>query len=208
MTEFLQKLLNGQKVEWKKLGEVCEYVKGLTYSRADESANQDGYKVLRANNITLSGNIINFNDIKYVNFNTKVKDSQKLYKDDILISAASGSREHVGKVAFIYDDIDYYFGGFMGVVRCHKEIMPRFVFHVLTGSIFQEYLNEMLNSSTINNINSSMMHDFQLPLPPLHIQKEIVEILDTLTTHTAELTARKKQYEYYREKLLTFGAKS
>ena len=154
MHTLIKNLLNGQSVEWKTLGEVAEYIRGLTYNKGNESSDNIGYRVLRANNITLSSNTLNFDDVKIVKFETKVKPSQKLYKDDILISAASGSREHVGKVAFIDQDLDYYFGGFMGVIRCSDEILPRYLFHILTGNLFNDYLNEVLNSSTINNLNS------------------------------------------------------
>ena len=203
---FLEKLLDGAEVEWKPLKDVAEYIRGVTYNKANESTNNIGYKVLRANNITLSGNTLNFDDIKVIKFDTKVKSSQMLYKNDILISAASGSREHVGKVAFIYQDIDYYFGGFMGVIRCNNNVNSRYLFHIFTSSIFQDYLNEVLNSSTINNLNSKVMDSFRLPIPPLPVQTEIVRILDALTALTSELTSeltlRRKQYEYYREKLL------
>lgn len=204
---FLEKLLDGAEVEWKPLKDVAEYIRGVTYNKANESTNNIGYKVLRANNITLSSNTLNFDDIKVIKFDTKVKSSQMLYKNDILISAASGSREHVGKVAFIYQDIDYYFGGFMGVIRCNNNVNPRYLFHIFTSSIFQDYLNEVLNSSTINNLNSKVMDSFRLPIPPLSVQTEIVRILDALTALTSkltsELTLRRKQYEYYREKLLS-----
>lgn len=208
---YLEKLLDGVEVEWKTLGEVAKYVRGLIYSKSSESADGQGYKVLRANNITLSNNYLNLNDVKVVRFDTKVKSSQKLYKNDILISAASGSREHVGKVAYIESDIDYYFGGFMGVVRCDEKLNPRYLFHVLTSDIFQKYLDEMLNSSTINNLNSAVMGRFKIPLPcpdnpekSLAIQSEIVRILDKFTALTAELSMRKKQYNYYRDQLLSF----
>ena len=204
---FLEKLLDGAEVEWKPLKDVAVYIRGVTYNKANESTNNIGYKVLRANNITLSGNTLNFDDIKVIKFDTKVKSSQMLYKNDILISAASGSREHVGKVAFIYQDIDYYFGGFMGVIRCNNNVNSRYLFHIFTSSIFQDYLNEVLNSSTINNLNSKVMDSFRLPIPPLSVQTEIVKILDALTALTSELTSelilRRKQYEYYREKLLS-----
>ena len=207
---FLEKLLDGAEVEWKPLKDVAEYIRGVTYNKANESTNNIGYKVLRANNITLSGNTLNFDDIKVIKFDTKVKSSQMLYKNDILISAASGSREHVGKVAFIYQDIDYYFGGFMGVIRCNNNVNSRYLFHIFTSSIFQDYLNEVLNSSTINNLNSKVMDSFRLPIPPLSVQTEIVKILDALTALTSELTSelilRRKQYEYYREKLLSFDS--
>jgi type I restriction enzyme, S subunit len=212
---FLEKLLDGVCAEWMPLGDVAEYVRGLVYNKSSESADAQGFKVLRANNITLSGNSLNFDDVKIVNFDTKVKNSQKLYKNDILISAASGSREHVGKVAFINEDIDFYFGGFMGVVRCGQKLNSRFAFHILSSQIFQKYLDEMLNSSTINNLSSSVMGDFGIPIPcpdnpkkSLEIQAEIVRILDAFTSLTAELTAeltaRKKQYNYYRDQLLSF----
>jgi len=216
---YLEKLLEGVAMEWKPLGEVAEYVRGLTYNKSNESGNNTGYKVIRANNITLSRHTINFDNIKYIKSDTKVKLSQKLFKNDILISAASGSREHVGKVAYIFADLDYYFGGFMGVVRVSEQINPRFLFHILTGRIFQKYLDEMLNSSTINNLSSSIMNTFQIPIPcpenpkkSLEIQQKIVAILDSLTELTAELTAeltveltaRKQQYNYYREQLLSF----
>ena len=204
---FLEKLLDGAEVEWKPLKDVAEYIRGVTYNKANESTNNIGYKVLRANNITLSSNTLNFDDIKVIKFDTKVKSSQMLYKNDILISAASGSREHVGKVAFIYQDIDYYFGGFMGVIRCNNDVNPRYLFHIFTSSIFQDYLNEVLNSSTINNLNSKVMDSFRLPIPPLSVQTEIVRILDALTALTSELTSeltlRRKQYEYYLDNLLS-----
>lgn len=212
---YLEKLLDGAEVEWRALSEVATYVRGLIYSKSNESADGQGLRVLRANNITLSGNHLNFNDIKVVRFDTKVKDSQKLYKYDILISAASGSREHVGKVAYIESDIDYYFGGFMGVVRCNGKLNARYLFHVLTSGMFQKYLDEMLNSSTINNLSSAVMGGFNIPIPcpnnpekSLAIQSAIVRILDKFTALTAELTAeltaRKKQYNYYRDQLLSF----
>ena len=212
---FLEKLLDGVEVEWKALKDIGSYVRGLVYNKSSESSDGQGYKVLRANNITLAENSLNFDDVKIVNFDTKVKKDQKLRYNDILISAASGSREHVGKVAFIEADIDYYFGGFMGVVRCSTSMIPRYAFHILTSQHFKIYLDEMLNSSTINNLNSAVMGNFKFPIPcpdnpkkSLEIQAEIVRILDAMTAHTAELTAeltaRKKQYNYYRDKLLSF----
>ena len=216
---FLEKLLEEVDVVWKPLIEVADYVRGLTYSKKNESKTDEGYKVLRGNNITLSSNTLNFDDIKYIDYSTKVKNTQKLYENDILISAASGSREHVGKVAFINSDIDFFFGGFMGVVRVKNEVESRFLFHLLTSNLFANYLDRVLNSSTINNLSSKVINGFQIPIPcpdnpvkSLIIQKEIVRILDAFTELTTELTTelatelitRKKQYEYYREQLLTF----
>jgi len=207
------KTLIFSNLQWKTLGEVATYVRGLTYNKTNESDEKEGgYKVLRANNINLSSNTLNFDNVKVVKFDTKVKDNQKLYRNDILISAASGSKEHVGKVAFIYEDLDYYFGGFMGVVRCSDKIIPRFLFHILTDNLFKTYLEEVLNSSTINNLNSKIMNMFQIPIPPIEEQERIAGILDKFDTLVnsiseglpREIELRRKQYEYYREKLLSF----
>ena len=215
---YREKLLSEEELgkvgfEWKPLKEIAEYIRGVTYNKTNESPNNIGYKILRANNITLSSNTLNFDDIKVIKFDTKVKSSQMLYKNDILISAASGSREHVGKVAFIYQDIDYYFGGFMGVIRCNNNVNSRYLFHIFTSSIFQDYLNEVLNSSTINNLNSKVMDSFRLPIPPLSVQTEIVKILDKFENLTNSITEglplaieqSQKRYEYYRELLLSFS---
>ena len=70
------------------------------------------------------------------------------------------------------------------------------------------YLDVALNSTTINNLNSTIVNDFLIPVPSLSEQQRIVSILDTFEASIANLEAqlaqREKQYEYYRNKLLTF----
>lgn len=56
----------------------------------------------------------------------------------------------------------------------------------------------------IPQLTKPMLKEIQIPIPPLNVQAEIVRILDKFTELTAELTARKKQYHYYRDQLLTF----
>ena len=120
----LEQLLEGAEVEWKTLGEVAVITRGVTYNKSLE-VSEDGYKILRANNITVEFSRLNFDDVKQISKEAKVKDVQKLFKNDILISVASGSREHVGKVAFIDEDIDFYIGGFMAVIRTEKLVNQR-----------------------------------------------------------------------------------
>ena len=193
-------------VEYVKFDEICTYVRGITYNKSKEAKGNDfnPWKVLRANNITLSSNTLNFDDVKLIKSDVKVKQEQFLRRNDILICAGSGSKEHIGKVAFITSDMEYTFGGFMAVIRCDSQLNSRYMYHILTGNIFKKYLKYALNSTTINNINMSVMANFQFPVPPLPVQEEIVRILDSFTSLTAELQARQKQYEYYRDQLLTF----
>ena len=127
-------------VEWKKLGEVASYYRGVTYNKKQEvSSDSGGTKILRANNITLDSNSLNFDDVKEISSSVKIKDYQWLYANDILICAGSGSKEHVGKVAFIEKDIDYAYGGFMGKLVSSNSIHPRFFFHVISSELFKKY---------------------------------------------------------------------
>lgn len=196
-------------VERVPFEECASFIRGITYNKKQESTNETlSHKVLRANNITLGTNCINFNDVKLVKKEVTVRSNQWLIADDILICAGSGSKEHVGKVAFIEKDIDYTFGGFMAVIRTKTNVLPRYLFHILISNYFKEYLSVALNSTTINNLSLSVMAGFEIPLPPLPIQQEIVRILDSFTqlqsNLEAELVSRQKQYEFYRNKLLTF----
>ena len=192
-------------VEFVKFKDCCDYVRGITYNKSKEvfDDNTPAWNVLRANNITLSNNHLNFDDVKRVSKEVKVKSTQMLKNGDILICAGSGSKDHIGKVAYIEKNLEYTFGGFMAVIRSTK-INTRFLFHILTGNSFKQYLSLALNSSTINNLNSSVMGNFEFPLPPIEVQTEIVRILDKFTELEAELDCRKRQYEYYRDKLLSF----
>ncbi|WP_187945388.1 restriction endonuclease subunit S [Helicobacter pylori] len=202
--ERLLQTLAPKGVEFRKLGDIGEYIRGVTYKKNQEINNLEcGIKVLRANNITLS-NYLNFEDIKVINKNVKIRKEQYLKKNDILICAGSGSSEHIGKVAFINTDFDYVFGGFMGVIRI-REINSRFVYHIFTSNIFKQYLEKSLNTTTINNLNANILQNFLIPIPPLEIQQEIVTILDAFTELNTELNARKKQYEYYQNMLLDFN---
>lgn len=73
---------------------------------------------------------------------------------------------------------------------------------------FEEKIKVLQSEGGVPTINTKKVGNIEIPIPPLDVQNEIVRILDTFTSHTAELQAelqaRKEQYEYYRNKLLTF----
>jgi type I restriction enzyme S subunit len=218
LTSRLQELIQTlcpDGVEYSKLGELSEIVRGVNYPKSAESTDEGGYKILRANNITLSFRNLNFDDVKRISRTAKVHNKQKLTKGDILICTASGSSEHIGKTAYIDSDMDFYFGGFMAVLRTKNLLNNRLLFHLLGSEKFTNYLKDTLNSTTINNLNSTILNNFPIPLLPVDVQEEIVNILDRfdMLVHSlqsglpAEIAARHKQYEYYRDQLLTFQSK-
>ncbi len=88
-------------------------------------------------------------------------------------------------------------------------VEPRYLYHYLK----QAHLEKLNKAGGVPSLTQAVLNNLTIPLPPLPIQQEIVRILDTFTNFTAELTdklnaeltARRKQYEYYRDELLTFG---
>ncbi len=66
-------------------------------------------------------------------------------------------------------------------------------------------IEQSKQSGTVKHLLAKDINSIKIPLPPLPVQQEIVRILDSFTELTAELTARRKQYEHYRDELLTFG---
>jgi type I restriction enzyme S subunit len=186
---------------------AADYIRGLTYSKSAEE--QDGpIRVLRANNIDQESNTLNFRDVRGLTSGTKVKKEQKLKSGDILMSTASGSRSHVGKVAYIGEDLDYYFGGFMAVFRAKNGIHPQYLFHILSSRSFQEFLDSAIESTTINNLSASMLEKFMIPVPELETQIEISNKLDLFATFGQnirnEIAMRNLQFSYYSTKLLAF----
>ena len=166
-----------KKYEYKKLTDVIEFVRGVIYKKSDEVF-ENGQKILRANNINLDGTI-NLDDIKEISKNKKLKPNQRIKKNDILICIASGSKKHIGKVTFFEEDTDYYFGGFMGVLRA-KNINAKYLYCILSGKKFNEYLKEVIRGANINNIKFETLNNFKLPLPSIKEQEFLVRKINQI----------------------------
>ena len=78
-------------------------------------------------------------------------------------------------------------------------VIPRYVYHCL----LREHLEKLNTAGGVPSLTQNVLNKVKIPVPPLEVQREIVRILDTFTELTAELTARRQQYEYYRNKLLS-----
>ncbi|GAA9160559.1 restriction endonuclease subunit S [Helicobacter pylori] len=173
-------------VEFRKLGEVCDFQKGksitkkaVTFGKVPviSGGRQPAYYHNEANR---SGETI----------------------------AISSSGVYAGYVS--YWDIPVFLADSFSVSPKQKTLMPKYLFHYLTTQ--QDAIHATKSTGGIPHVYSKDLQNFLIPIPPLEIQQEIVKILDqflALTTDLlagipAEIKARKKQYEYYREKLLSF----
>ena len=156
------------------LGDVCELVRGVVYSKGDE-VSEGGVQVLRANNINKDRYELDLVDIKRVSPKVDFREEKKLRRDDIFICLASGSKDHVGKVALIKEDTEFYFGGFMGAIRVNSDLLhPSYLLKQLTTGHFNNFLSEQIVGANINNLSGELLYRFKIPLPPLQVQKEIV----------------------------------
>ncbi|EIQ1134710.1 restriction endonuclease subunit S [Escherichia coli] len=190
---YLEKLLDGVEVEWKTLGQTCKIETGKLNANA---AVDDG---------------------EYMFFTT-AKETSKIDKfrwdTEALLIAGNAN---VGEVK-------HYIGKFEAYQRTYvltnfdENVSVRFLYFVLSHSL-KKYLEERTNSAAMTYIVLSTLENFPIPIPcpdnpekSLAIQSEIVRILDKFTALTAELTAelnmRKKQYNYYRDQLLSFDESS
>ncbi|WRF78865.1 restriction endonuclease subunit S [Helicobacter pylori] len=174
-------------VEFRKLGEVCEIIRGKRVTKK-EILDKGKYPVV-SGGIGFMGYLNEYNREKntitiaqygtagFVNWQ-----NQKFWANDVCFSLIP-----------------------------NETLINRYLYYVLTN--MQNYLYSISNRSAIPySISSNNIMQITIPIPPLEIQQEIVKILDQFSILTtdllagipAEIKARKKQYEYYREKLLTF----
>ena len=206
---YLDKLLQGVEVEWKTLGDICEIFGGLTgKSKADfENGNA---KYVPYKNIFYNIEV-DFDKLEKV----RVLSSENQYEvkyGDVLFTASSEIAEEAGMSSSVTakSDEKVYLNSFSFGLRFNSdvEIVPEFSKYLFRSHFMRKAIAKTASGVTRFNISKERFKKLQNPIPPLSVQKEIVRILDSfteLTTElTAELTARKKQYNYYREKLLSF----
>ncbi|MDD8026592.1 MAG: restriction endonuclease subunit S [Acidobacteriota bacterium] len=167
------------KKGWKTetLGELCEFRRGLTYAKGDEVETSRNV-VLRATNINLLTNLLDLMELKYISDKVVIPLEKKVKKDSLIICTASGSKSHLGKVAYIDDDYGYAFGGFMGMITPKGNLLPKFLFHLMTSDAYKDFVGELSDGANINNLKYDQLRQFQIPFPPLPEQRRIVGILD------------------------------
>ena len=171
-------------VVWKPLGEVCDSLnKGtLTTSKLVKS-NGHNYPVIN------SGRELYGYYSKYNN------------EGDALTIAARG--EYAGFVSYFSER--FWAGGLCYPYRANTPtVSTKYLYYYLKSK--QEYIRHCLVAEGgIPALNKSIIEMFEIPIPPLPVQEEIVRILDTFTELQAELQKRQQQYNFYRDNLLNFN---
>lgn len=198
LTELIQELCpNG--VEFKKIKEVYQRLKGtpITASKMKEIENPQGEIRIFAGGKT----VINAKEIDIPNANiTRVP--------AVLVQSR-------GVIDAVYYDKPFTFKNEMWAYTTENPVSVKFLYYVLKNNI-EYFRSAAAGMGSLPQISLPVTEDFEIPVPPLEIQREIVRILDTFTELTGDLTeilskefiARKQQYAYYRDMLLTHSSKT
>lgn len=195
------------KIQWKKLGEIGTFIRGNGLQKKDFTESGVG--------------CIHYGQIytHYGTFATKTKSfvsesfAQKLRKaktGDIVIATTSENVEDVGKAVAWLGNEDIAISG-DAYIYTHEQ-NPKFIAYLFQTERFLAFKKMNVSGTKVTRISGDSLAKYPIPIPPLELQEKIVAILDRFETLVndltnglpAEIAAVKDQYEYYRNKLLTF----
>ncbi|GAA8147391.1 hypothetical protein NP05227_04430 [Helicobacter pylori] len=194
-------------VEFKTLEEIFEIKNGYTPSKKNPEFWEKGtIPWFRMEDIRENGRILK-DSIQHIT--PKALKGKKLFpKNSIIISTTATIGEHA---LLIVDSLaNQQFTFLSKKANCNLALDMKFFFYQCF--LLGEWCKNNTNVSGFASVDMTAFKKYKFPIPPLEIQQEIVKILDQFSLLTtdllagipAEIKARKKQYEYYREKLLTF----
>lgn len=208
-TYYLDKLLNfdEDKVEWKKLGDVGEFTRGKRFVKTDMLS--EGFPCIHYGEMYTHYNIWAEKTKSFVSRDLASK-LRVADHGDVVIVAAGETIEDIGKgTAWL---------GNTGVVihdACFSyksSLNPKYVSYFLHTKLFHDQIKKYISSGKISAINADGLSKAKIPIPPFEEQARIVSILDkfdvVISSINEELLRerdlRRKQYEYYRNMLLSF----
>ena len=197
--KYIEKLLNGAEVKWMPLGEVAEIKRGKSLQKSDIGLG-DIPIILYGELYTTYGNYIE----KVVSHTSleRVNNATLAVKSNLLLPLSSTTKEaQIGKASVLCTDEPVYIGG-DALILSHSQDAGYLV-HLINSGWFEKRKMRCVKGTTIMHLSPKELLEIPIPIPPLAVQEEITRILDKFTTLEAELDCRKRQYEYYRNQLLS-----
>ncbi|EDF9531009.1 TPA: restriction endonuclease subunit S [Escherichia coli] len=206
---YLEKLLDGVEVEWLSLGELGDFIRGNGLQKKDFV--ESGFPAIHYGQIYTRYGLSADKTFTYV-LPELANKLRKAQKNDLLLATTSENDEDVVKpLAWLGDNVAI--SGDMMLFRHEQNV--KYLAYFFQSEIFQTQKMKYITGAKVRRVSSGDLSKIKIPIPSsnnpeksLTIQSEIVRILDKFTALTAELTAeltmRKKQYNYYRDQLLSF----
>lgn len=180
-----------------RLEELVTIIRGVTFDKKYQTQEKTKNIVLTADNITLEGQFEIIKEI-FVSDMISFDKEKQLRKNDCFMCFSSGSKQHVGKIAFIKENQSYYAGGFMGILRVFdKNLLPQFLYETLNTERMRDAVRSQSSGTNIQNL-SNKIAEFQIPLPPLPIQRKIVAECEKVDE---EYNTSRMSIEEYKKKI-------
>ena len=196
-------------VEYKKLSELGTFYGGLTGKSKKDFGNGNAKFITYMN--VFSNPALDLSVTDTVQISEGEKQNKVQYKD-ILFTGSSETPEESGMTSVVTQEVqeDYYLNSFCFGLRLYNPELfnADFLKHYFRSHEARKAIARTASGVTRFNVSKAKLANFEIPVPPIEVQSKIVEVLDNFTELESELEseleARRKQYEYYRNQLLTF----
>lgn len=190
-------------VEYKTLGDVATISRGGNFQKKDFT--EQGKPCIHYGQIYTRYGLFTDNTLTFINDECFAK--QKYAEpNDIIMAVTSENIEDICKCVAWLGTEKVAVSGHSAII--HHSLDPKYLAYFFHSQHFFNQKRRLAHGTKVMEVTPDTLKSIQLPVPPLEVQREIVRILDNFTFLTAELAAelaaRQKQYEYYRDLLLTF----
>jgi type I restriction enzyme S subunit len=190
-----------------RLGDAASVVRGASPRpiRSYVTTDSSGVHWVKIGDVPSDGRYIT--DTKQRITAAGAEKSRRIYPGDFVLSnSMSFGRPYISKIEGCIHD------GWLGISGFEKSFTADYLYFVLRSEPVQREFARRASSGTVKNLNAEIVRNVAVPCPPLSRQEEIAGVLDGFDELVndlssglpAELNARRKQYEYYRDRLLTF----
>ncbi|MFM1622341.1 restriction endonuclease subunit S [Streptococcus mutans] len=195
------------QVEWKTLEEISVPIKNISWKENSERT----YSYIDLSSVDRESKKIT--DITTITADKAPSRAQRIIKtDDIIFGTTRPTLRRFAKVPENFNNQICSTGFY--VFRASNEVLPSYIYHIFASNDFNSYVEKNQSGASYPAIADSLVKKYKLPAPSLKIQSRIVQVLDNFDTVCndlniglpKEIELRQKQYEYFRDKLLTFTA--
>ena len=196
------------RVVQRTLGDIAKFVYGYT----DKAKDTGDVRFIRITDINDDG-CLDPSDAKYVDLTEESK-KYLLKKGDLLLARTGAT---YGKTLFFDSDEPAVYASFLIKIVLDKTVIRnRYYWHFSKSSLYREQAEKYVSKGGQQQFNANAVSRVKIPVPSLEVQDRIIGVLDNFDVICtdlniglpAEIEARQKQYEYYRDKLLSFEAKT
>ncbi|AEG73055.1 type I restriction enzyme specificity HsdS domain protein [Mycoplasma haemofelis Ohio2] len=183
----------GIDLKYFKLGDVCEVCTGVDFKSC--SYRDSGFPIIKVRNIQ-DGQIVT-DSLNYCDPES-YRDAEIVKYGDVVMARAGSS----GKVGINLLDQEFFFdGNLFKFIPNTEMLIGRYLYHFLLSR--QEEIQSLVKGSTIPVIRKSALEKLRIPIPSLEVQESIAQTLDKFREIEREISLRDKQYEYYRNYLIS-----